>query len=194
MGNLTSTAVAPALGLAEHGWGFVLRGCFAIVFALAVWAVPHTVGGLANLFGVYAFVDAVFIAIAALKKSDPLQRRWGMLAVHAAAGLLTAVAAIFIPRLGAFELLFLVAGWAMLTGIAQIGTAIRLRQEGHGEWILSLSGALAALFGLLLVFFPGTGALARTTAIGGYALAHGGLSIMIAARLRADRPRALAEA
>jgi uncharacterized membrane protein HdeD (DUF308 family) len=187
--SLTSTAVPDTLGLAEQWWAFAVRGSFAILFALAVWAAPHSLSGLAYLFGVYAFVDGVFAEVASLRKSGALPRRWGMLAVHGATGIVAGAVAIFLPRIEAFELLFLVAGWAIMTGIAQIGTAIRLRQEGHGEWMMSLSGALAVGFGLLLVFFPGAGALARTLWLGAYALVLGGLAIVIAIRLRADRFR-----
>jgi uncharacterized membrane protein HdeD (DUF308 family) len=186
MSNLRSSAVCEALGLSEQWWAFAVRGAFAIVFALAVWAAPHTTAGLAYLFGVYAFVDGVFGGIAALRRTDRTQRRWGMLAVQGAAGIAFGLFAIFQPRMGPFALLFLVAGWAIMTGIAQIGTAIRLRQESHGEWILSLCGALSVAFGFALFFFPGHGVLARALWIGAYALVLGGLSIVIAVRLRAD--------
>jgi uncharacterized membrane protein HdeD (DUF308 family) len=81
-------------------------------------------------------------------------------------------------------LLYLIAFWAVVTGVFEIVAAIRLRKEIRGEWLLALSGALSVLFGVALIVSPGTGALAVVWLIGVYAIVFGALMIALALRLR----------
>ena len=99
------------------------------------------------------------------------------------------------PGLAAVALLYLVAAWAVVTGFAQIATAIRLRQEIRGEWALILGGILSVLFGLLLAVLPGAGILSLIWLIGAYAVAFGVLLLITAFQVRGrdnqgdNRPR-----
>lgn len=81
-------------------------------------------------------------------------------------------------------LLFIVAIWAIARGIAEIVTAIQVRRFLRNEWTLTLAGAAAILFGVMLIAKPGTGALALLGTIGSFAKLRGGLFIALAVRLR----------
>jgi uncharacterized membrane protein HdeD (DUF308 family) len=80
--------------------------------------------------------------------------------------------------------LWLIARWAVATGALHIITAIRLRREMDGEWLLVLSGALSVIFGVLLVLWPGAGALAVVVLIGSYAVVAGVMLLGVGLRLR----------
>ncbi|HET7269922.1 MAG TPA: DUF308 domain-containing protein [Rubrobacter sp.] len=109
-------------------------------------------------------------------------------------GILAGIIAFVYPGLTAFALLYLVAAWAIVTGLAQIATAIRLRQEIRGEWALILGGVLSVIFGLLLAVLRGVGILSLIWLIGAYAVVFGILLLITAFRVRgrddqgAERP------
>jgi hypothetical protein len=57
-------------------------------------------------------------------------------------------------------LVYIIAIWAIVTGVLEVVAAIRLRDVIRNEWWLVASGVLSVIFGLLLVVAPGAGALA----------------------------------
>ena len=77
-----------------------------------------------------------------------------------------------------------VAIWAIVTGILEIITAVRLRKEIEGEWLLGLAGVVSVIFGILLITNPGAGALAVLWLIAAYALILGVLMIILAFKVR----------
>jgi uncharacterized membrane protein HdeD (DUF308 family) len=102
-------------------------------------------------------------------------------------GLLATVAGIVVlawPALGIAALVTIVAVSALLRGTFEIYAAIVLRKEIDDEWILGLSGALSALFGILILYHPTAGVLAITLLIGAYMIAIGAFAIALALRLR----------
>ena len=67
----------------------------------------------------------------------------------------------------------LLAAWALLSGLVEIIAAWRLRHEIRGEFWLGFAGVLSVLFGLLLVFRPGAGALTVMWLIASYSVLFG---------------------
>lgn len=88
------------------------------------------------------------------------------------------------PDVTALVLLYLIAAWALVTGVFEIVAAIELRRAIEGEWLLALAGVASVLFGLLLIVFPGSGALALIWLIGAQAILFGALLIGLGLRLR----------
>ena len=137
--------------LARNWWALVLRGLFAVLFGIMALAWPGiTLGALVLLYGAYALADGVF-AIAAVMAGRTGGRPWWSLLVEGLVGIAVGIMTFAWPGITALVLLYLIAAWAVVTGIFEIVAAIRLREEIRGEWLLALSGILSILFGLALV-------------------------------------------
>src|ERR671939_1651041 len=173
--------------LARNGWALALRGLAAILFGISALVVPHiALVVLIALFGAYALVDGIFAIVSAVRAAQRHMRWWPLL-VEGLAGIVIGVLTFVWPGITALVLLYFIASWAIVTGVFEILAAVRLRREITGEWLLALTGVLSVVFGLLLIIFPGAGALTVVWLIGIYALVFGFLLLGLAWRLRSLR-------
>jgi uncharacterized membrane protein HdeD (DUF308 family) len=172
--------------LAERWWIVLIRGVAAILFGILTFISPSaSLFALVLLFGAYALVDGVFnIGAAVRMRGEP---KWGWLIFEGAISIAAGVLTFLWPGITAFALLILIAVWALVTGVAEIAAAIRLRKYVRGEWLLVLSGVLSVAFGVLMLVYPGAGALAVVLWIGAYAVLFGALLVALAFRLRSWR-------
>jgi uncharacterized membrane protein HdeD (DUF308 family) len=176
--------------LTRHWWVLALRGVVAILFALIAFSRPGiTLIALVWLWGAYAFIDGVFAAVAAVRAAEHNQR-WGMLLLEGICGIAAGIIAFAWTGMTALVLVYLIAAWAIVTGVLEIAAAVRLRQMIEGEWLLGLSGVLSVLLGILIMARPGIGLLAWVWMIGAYALLFGIVLLALAFRLRAHGQRA----
>ena len=139
---------------------------------------------LVIFWGAYMFVDGIFAIVAAVRAAGQ-EARWWLLLVEGILGVLVGIVTFIWPGLTALALLYLVAAWAIVTGILEIVGAIRLRREIEGEWALILAGVLSVIFGVLLAVIPApAGLLSLTWLIGVYAIVFGVIMLILAFRLR----------
>lgn len=110
-----------------------------------------------------------------------------MMILAGLAGLLAGVLTFLWPGITALVLLYVIAGWSIVTGVLEVAAAIRLRKEIEDEWLLGLAGIASIIFGILLMILPGPGALALVWLIGSYALFYGVLLLVLAFRVRGLR-------
>jgi uncharacterized membrane protein HdeD (DUF308 family) len=169
--------------LSRNWWAVVLRGSAGILFGIITFVAPAiSLVSLVILFGAYAFIDGVFAIVSSVRARG--NDRWWLLLVEGVAGVATGVLTVFWPGITALVLLYLIAAWALVTGVFEIGAALRLRKAIRGEWLLALSGVLSIVLGVLLVAEPGAGALAVVIWIGAYTFVFGALLVALGLRLR----------
>ena len=170
--------------LARYWWTILMRGVLALAFGLVAFIWPGvTLAVLILLFGGYVLVDGIVSVVLGIKAYGDRERWWATLfggLVSVAAGILT----LLMPGITAFVLLLVIAAWAFIHGVLDVVAAIRLRHVIEGEWLLALAGVLSMGFGLLLIAFPGSGAVAVVWWVGGYALALGLMLILLGLRAR----------
>jgi uncharacterized membrane protein HdeD (DUF308 family) len=179
--------------VARNWWALLLRGVLGIAFGAFAIAMPAAAFAVIVLgFGAYALVDGLFNIVAALRDARG-ERGWGALLIAGVAGVLAGLVTFAAPALASLVLLYVIAGWAMLTGVLEIITAVRLRRQLTGEWLMALSGALSMAFGALILVAPLAGALAVVLLIGAYAFISGVVLLALGFRLRRAASRRLPE-
>ena len=165
-------------------WRLLVRGLVAIAFGLFTWVRPGiSLAALVLVFGIYCTADGILGIWTAIAGREDNVYWWVMLfagIVGVAVGLVTFAA----PGLTAVALLVYIAIWAIVKGVLEIATAIRLRKEIQGEWLLVVGGAASVAFGTLLLARPGAGALAVLWLIAAYAVVFGVLLVVLAFKAR----------
>ena len=176
--------------LVRNWWLLALRGVCAVLFGILAFAWPGlTLHVVILLYGAYAFVQGVLVIIAAVTHKEGPGVPWWALLFEGLLGIAVGIICFAMPEIAAITLVFLIAGWALVTGALQLIAAIRLRKEIEGEFWLGLTGVLSILFGLLLIFRPGVGLVTIAWLIGGYALVFGIFLIALAFRVKGFRNR-----
>jgi uncharacterized membrane protein HdeD (DUF308 family) len=156
-------------------------GILAAVLGVAAIVWPGvTIGVAVALFAIYAFVNAIgqLVAMFTIEKSvgrDIL--RLVMALIDVAAG----VVAVVYPGITAEVLVIVVGVWAIFGGSVELAGA----WTGRSGW-LAVGGLLTVAVGIVLIVWPGIGAVSLALVFGIYLLAYG---ITLLASAATGKPR-----
>ncbi|QVJ01351.1 HdeD family acid-resistance protein [Nocardiopsis eucommiae] len=168
--------------LSRHWWVLVVRGVVAVVFGLVALVWPGaSLLALAIIFGAFALVDGVALAFTAYRAAPGTRMPLG---VQAGLSIVLGLLALTWPMAAVLAIVFLIGAWAIVTGVAEIVTAVRLRAHVSSEWLLIFVGALSVIFGLLVWFWPLAGAEAIMLVVGVYAIVFGVVMAVAGFQLR----------
>jgi uncharacterized membrane protein HdeD (DUF308 family) len=163
-----------------RNWGAIaLRGFIAVLFGVIafVWPGP-TVAVLVLLLGAFALVEGVTNIVAGVRAREGWAIFEGIISV------LVGIVIVVWPGITALALLYVVAAWAIITGIVRIVAAIQLRRVIRNEWLLVGSGVASIIFGVIAAAFPGAGILALIWLLAAWSIVLGVLLIALALSLR----------
>jgi uncharacterized membrane protein HdeD (DUF308 family) len=170
--------------LERNWWMLLSRGVLAFIFGLFCFAYPGvTLTIMTITFGIYALTDGI-LAVASAISRGPGQPRWWSTLAEGIVGIIFGGLSLITRDMTGLGLLYLIAAWAILTGILKVAAAVQLRRQIIGEWLLLFGGASSMLCGLLLLLMPGAGVLAVVFWIGAYALTLGMIFVVFALRLK----------
>lgn len=176
--------VSATVALARWWWTFILRGLLAIAFGvLALLAPGLGVAVLVGLFAAWALIDGVTGLYAGIR-SRQTDKSWWLEVLEGIVSIVAGLIALILPAFAAEILVFLIAAWAIVTGVFEIWTAIRLREKIQGEFWLGLAGVASILFGVVLLAFPAAGVLSLVWLIGSFAIVFGVFLLILGWRLR----------
>lgn len=162
----------------------MVRGVIAVIFGILALVWPEaTVLALAVLFGAFALVDGVGSLMGAFDRHGGPGHRT-MHVVVGVAGIALGILTLLWPGVTAVVLALLIGAWAVATGVGEVYTAWRLRERLSQPWLLAAVGVLSVIAGILLLVWPGPGAVAIATIIGAYAIVTGVLLLFAGWRLR----------
>lgn len=129
---------------------YFMRAAFSIVWVALAFAIGRQSAAIA------AFLLVVYPAWDALANYIDASRSGGMVAnrtqaINAAISVLTTLAAIVALRMGMGSVLVVFGAWAILSGLLQLGTAVRRWKDLGAQWAMILSGAQSALAGAFFI-------------------------------------------
>lgn len=183
--SATSNTAASFPSLAKKVWIFaIIRGVLGIIFGLvALFAPIATAVVLAIVIGAWAIVDGVFDIIEAIRhrgsSSMALRIVWG------AVSILFGILVLVWPGMSLGVLVIFVGIWAIIIGVLEIMASIRHRAVPNSGWVWGIiGGALAILFGILVLVRPGTGLVTIIWIIGIWAIVWGITFIVLGVQLR----------
>lgn len=165
-------------------WLVLLRGVFMVIFGIIALVSPGiALLTLVWLFGFYAILDGIAaIMIGIRARGEP---HWVWVIVQGVVSVLAGVIALIWPGVTALVLLFVVAFWAIMLGISEIGGAFASRKRGSNAWGWTLAaGILNVVFGVLLLIWPASGILTLVWLVGIFTLAGGLALLLLAFRVR----------
>jgi uncharacterized membrane protein HdeD (DUF308 family) len=167
-----------------------LRGVAAIAFGVIALAWPNlTFVALLALFGALAFVEGAFTLGAGLNLVVERQTSWVPYLIGGLAGIAIGAVTFLWPGFTALTLVYLIAFWAITTGVFELVATLELAGELQGDWILGLTGILTVAFGVLVALYPRSGALSIIWIIGLYAILAGITRLMLAYRLNSTKDK-----
>ena len=151
---------------------FLFRGLAAILFGILALVWPGlSLSVLVFLFGLFAVISGITAVVAALRNRE--EHHWGLLLFEGILAILAGVVALIWPGITALAFLYLLAAWAILTGILELVAPLSFPMS-LGRAVLSvLAGIISIVFGVLIAFQPASGLLAVVWLIGLYAILVG---------------------
>ncbi len=163
----------------KYWWTFVVRGFVAVFFGLLIISWPRlSLGVLVFSFGIFALLQGVLSTVPGVSR---LGGRIYFLLIEGVVGILAGVLTLLGPAIGrmlwpevaTMTLLVFIALWALLSGMTEVIGSFRLPGEIKGKWLITLSGFVCLLLGLVLLFRSGLGAVGNASAIGLSAIVFG---------------------
>jgi uncharacterized membrane protein HdeD (DUF308 family) len=169
----------------KRSWGALLfGGVVSVLFGLVALIWPgKTLLIVIAFFGVFILAESIVLIVVTVARRREYERWWIGL-VGGVLGLVIGGITLLRPRATTVFLLYLLAAWALITGVLAIVAAIRLRKTIQNEWYLILSGGVALIFSLIVFMRPVAAAVVMMWIISAFALVFGGLLISLSIRVR----------
>ncbi len=197
----TDDVIAVSKFVKSTWWLVLLRGVFAIILGILAFVAPvMTALVFVWVFAIYAIVDGVTGIVHALqvRKTDPA---WGWLLMIGIVGLIAGILVMIFPAvagaLALFTMLWIIAIWAVVSGIFGIPAAATVA-SGGAKVLGIVFAVLSIVFGVLLVIMlfttPQSALVGLIYVLGAFAVLEGLVLVVIAFQARAAANAALAGA
>ncbi|WFU69162.1 DUF308 domain-containing protein [Bradyrhizobium sp. CB2312] len=147
---------------------YFLRAAFSIAWVVAAFAVGPSSAAIAGILLVlYPAWDAAANFVDGLRSGGLDQNRTQMLNV--VVSLATAIAVLLALQTSMNWVLGVFGAWAILSGLLQLGTAVRRWKSFGAQWAMVLSGGQSALAGAFFIFQATTPMSPSIATVTGYA-------------------------
>jgi uncharacterized membrane protein HdeD (DUF308 family) len=160
-------------------WALGINGVLSIALAVVILIWPGiSLFALAIVFGAFTAANGVVGLIAAIRAPAVSGRGW--LVLSSLVSIAFGVAVLVRTDLSALALLYVVGAYAISLGIITIGSGFWLPLDGGDRAMLTLTGIVSILFGIVMFAKPGAGALVLLALIAAYELVKGAGELVVA--------------
>lgn len=158
---------------------YFIRAAFSGAWVAAAFAVAPSSAAIAGaLLVLYPAWDAAANFVDGLRSGGLAQNRTQ--ALNVLVSLATAVAVLIALQMSMNRVLGVFGAWAILSGLLQLGTAIRRWRSFGAQWAMVLSGGQSALAGGFFIFQATTPMSPTIANVAGYA-AVGAIYFLVSA-------------
>jgi uncharacterized membrane protein HdeD (DUF308 family) len=165
----------------RHWWLLLLRGILAVVLGLIAFFDPGiTLLTLIYIFAFYAIFDGVTAITFAFR--ERAHNSWGWLLIEGLVSIIAGILAFTYPGETAIVFLYIIAAWALITGLMELVAAFVVHSTI--SWGLALGGLISIVLAIVLFRSPISGILSILWVIGIYGVVFGIGIIIDAFRLR----------
>lgn len=171
-------------------WSLMIRGVVAVIFGiLALTSPTKTLDFLITLFGIFVLVVGLVATIGAIMHRKESEN-WWLILVPGLAGVIIGIISIGMPEVTRTIVIYLIAIWALVSGLGQIYSAMKIRKDVEGEWIPILIGIISVVLGVILFVMPREAAATVMWLVGLFVLVLGILWLIMGFRVRSwiDKP------
>lgn len=163
-------------------WSLLIKGIAAVVIGILALSNPEGVfTTLMRFFGIFVLVVGIVATIGGImqrRQSD----KWLVMLIPGLVGIIIGIVAIAWPARTVRVVAFLIAIWALVHGVSEIYSALRLRKDVKGEWVPLIVGIASVVLGILLIVGPLTAAAIVTWLVGLFLLILGVFWLILAFR------------
>jgi uncharacterized membrane protein HdeD (DUF308 family) len=179
------TTSEPTSAIRGVWWLVLIRGILAILFGLFALFAPGTaLLALVFVFGAYAIIDGITAIIAGIRHRKE-ESHWGWHVFQGVVSLIAGIVAFAWPGITVLAILFVIAFWSIVNGVAQIVESFTMRKMGASTWGWMLAGGIVSvLFGIVLFAQPGAGLITLLWLVGIFSIIFGVIMVVWALRLR----------
>jgi uncharacterized membrane protein HdeD (DUF308 family) len=162
----------------ERKWtSYLLRGIVALAFGIVLWAWPGvTVGWIIVLFGIWAIVSGIIVALVALLTREP---GWGWRLFGGLCYLVLGIIVVSNPHWTALTVLYLIAIYAIINGVVEIVSGLKWGYGTGTKVLFVILGLISFIFGIWAFADPKGGATAILWLIALYATLSGIFTIIL---------------
>jgi uncharacterized membrane protein HdeD (DUF308 family) len=165
--------------LSKWRWVVGLQGLASVILGVLLLAWPEiSVYALTIVFGIYTLATGITAFAGAFSSQSKDER--ASLVLSGLLGIVVGIVVLVWPSISALALLYVIGIYAVMLGTLGIVASLRLPLDGRDTALMTLTGLVSIVFGVVIFAKPGAGALAVLALIAAFALVIGVSELVVA--------------
>ena len=111
---------------------------------------------------------------------------WWVLVLQGVLGILFGIVALLVPGIALTSLALVLAAWAIVSGISQLGEGFRVAEHRGRSWPFAVIGVASIVAGVIAAAVPGITILGLILVLGYWLIVQGVMEVYTAWRIRAE--------